>query len=65
MTVKHGLLHYGMNAGQGYLTQDDEAKIFGRKRDANGERRRLHNWELHCLYCSPNIVMAIKSRRLR
>jgi hypothetical protein len=33
--------------------------IFGSKRDDNGERRRLHNGELHS-----NIVRVIKSRRL-
>ena len=27
--------------------------------------RRLHNDDLHSLYCSPNIVRVIKSRRLR
>ena len=37
-------------------------RIFGPKRDENG---RLHNEELHSLYRSPNIVRAIKSRRLR
>ena len=36
-------------------------RIFG----PNGEWRRLHNEELHSLYCSPNIVSVIKSRRLR
>ena len=40
-------------------------RIFGSKRDTNGERRRLHNEEFHSLYCSPNIVRVIKSRRLR
>ena len=40
-------------------------RIFGSKRDANGERRRLQNEEIHSLYHSPNIVMVIKSRRLR
>ena len=35
------------------------------KRDENGERRRLHNEELHSLYRSPNIVWVIKSRVLR
>ena len=40
-------------------------RIFGPKRDANGQRRRHHNEELHSLYRSPNIVRMIKSRRLR
>ena len=31
-------------------------RIFGTKRVENREWRRLHNGELHCLYCSPNIV---------
>ena len=39
--------------------------MFGPKRDANGEWRRLHNEELHSLNHSPNIVRMIKSRRLR
>ena len=40
-------------------------QIFGPKRDENGEWRRLHNEELHSMYCSPNVVRVIKSRRLR
>ena len=35
------------------------------KRDENGKLRNLHNEELCDLYCSSNIVMIIKSRRLR
>ena len=34
-------------------------------KDENGERRRLHNQELHSLYRSSNILRGIKSRRLR
>ena len=36
------------------------------KRDGvTGECRKLHNEELNDLYCSPNIVRVIKSRRMR
>ena len=37
-------------------------RIFGPKRDENGEWRRLHNEELPSLYHSPRVI---KSRRLR
>jgi hypothetical protein len=40
-------------------------RIFGPKRDEDGSWRKLYNDELHNLYFSPNIVMVIKSRRLR
>ena len=40
--------------------------IFGPKRDGvTGKWRKLHNEELNDLYCSPNIVRVIKSRKLR
>jgi len=41
-------------------------RIFGPKRgEVRGEWRKLHNEELHDLYCSPYIVRMIKSRRIR
>jgi len=40
--------------------------IFGPKKDeVTGERRKLHTDELNGLYCSPNTVRVIKSRRMR
>jgi hypothetical protein len=41
-------------------------RIFGPRRDeVTGDWRRLHNGELNDLYCTPNIVWVIKSRRMR
>ena len=41
-------------------------RIFGLRRDEVMEEwRRLNNEELNDLYCSPNIVRVIKSRRMR
>jgi len=41
-------------------------RIFGPWRDeVTWEWRRLHNEELNDLYCSPNIVRMLKSKRIR
>jgi hypothetical protein len=41
-------------------------RIFEPKRDeVRGEWRKLHYEELNELYCSPNIVLVIKSRKMR
>jgi hypothetical protein len=41
-------------------------RIFGPKRhEVMGERRKLHNGELHNLYPLPDIIRQIKSRRMR
>jgi transcription termination factor 2 len=40
-------------------------RILGPKREEDGSWSKLHNDELHRLYSSPNIVRAIKSRRMR
>jgi hypothetical protein len=39
-------------------------RIFGPKKEQDGSWRKLHNYELHNLYSSPNIVR-VKSRRMR
>jgi hypothetical protein len=40
-------------------------RIFGPRRDeVTGERRKMHNGELHKLYPSPDIIRQIKSRRM-
>ena len=41
-------------------------KVYGPKRDeVTGAWRKLHNEELNDLYSLPNIVRAVKSRRMR
>jgi hypothetical protein len=41
-------------------------RIFGPKsEEVTGEWRKLHNEKLHILYSSTNIIMQIKSRRMR
>jgi hypothetical protein len=33
--------------------------------EVTGEWKKLHSWELHNLYSSPDIIRQIKSRRMR
>jgi hypothetical protein len=41
-------------------------RIFGPKRgEVMGDRRKLHNEELHNLYSLPNIIRIIKPRRMK
>jgi hypothetical protein len=41
-------------------------RIFGPKRDeVTGDRRKLHNEELHNLYSLRNIITMSKSRRMK
>ena len=41
-------------------------EIYGSKRDeVTREWRRLHNEELDDLFCSPNIILVMKSRIMR
>ena len=41
-------------------------RIFGpRRNEVTGKRRKLLNEELNDVYCYPNIIRAIKSRRMR
>jgi hypothetical protein len=40
--------------------------VFGTKRaEVTGEWGKLHNEELNDLYCLPNIVRVVKSKRMR
>ena len=58
--------YYGVNSVREEHRLSVLSRIFGPKRDGvTGEWRKLHNEELNDLYCSPNIVRVIKSRRLR
>jgi hypothetical protein len=48
------------------MSDNGVIRIFGPERDEiTGDWRRLHNSKLNDLYCSPDIVWVIKSRRMR
>jgi hypothetical protein len=49
----------------GVYENREVTRIFGPKRDeVIGGWRKLHNEELHNLYCSPSIIRVIKSRKM-
>ena len=60
MVVKHDLVTLREECRLNVFENRVLRRVFGPKRDANAEWKRLHNEELHSLYRSPNIV-----RRLR
>jgi hypothetical protein len=65
MGAKHGLTLLREEHRQRVFENRLLRKIFEPKREEDGSWRKLHNDEIHSLYSSPNIVRAIKSRRMR
>ena len=65
MDVRHGPLTLREECRLRVFENRVLSRIFGPKRDINGEWRRFHNEEFHSLYRSSNIVRVIKSRRFR
>jgi len=68
--VLYGCETWSLTLREGHMLRVFEnrvlRKIFEPKRDeVTGEWRKPHNEELNDLYCSPNIVQVIKSRRMR
>jgi hypothetical protein len=67
--VLYGWETWSLTLGEEHGLGDFEIRvlrrIFGPEREEDGSWRKLHNYELHSLYSSPNIVRVIKSRRMR
>jgi hypothetical protein len=71
-TVISPVLQYGCETWSLTLREEHRLRvfenrvlIFGPKREEDGSWRKLNNDKLHSLCSSPNIVRAIKSRRMR
>ena len=64
VVVKHDLFTLSEECRLNVFENRIQRRIFGPKRDANGEWGRLHNEEFHNL-CRCCVVRLIKSRRLR
>jgi hypothetical protein len=66
--VPYGCKTWSLNMGEKHRLAVFEnrmlRRIFGLEREGGGSWRKLHNDELHSLYCSPNIVRVIKSRMM-
>jgi hypothetical protein len=66
--VLYGCESWSLNLREEHRLRVFEKRVlsmFGPKREEDGSWKKLHNYELHNLYSSPNIVMVIKLRRMR
>ena len=65
MVVKHGSLTLREECRLRVFENKILRQIFGPKRDANWERRKLHSKKQYILYRSPDVVWVINYRKLR